>query len=242
MCQRPRASSLGYAKIQQMNDLNKLAFAGLLRMAVALAALLFLPTWTLHYWQAWIFLSVFFVSVLAITFYLVRNDPKLLERRLKAGPRAEKEPTQRIIQLVATIAFVTIVVFPPIDHRFGWSTVPAYVSIAGDLLVFLGLLIIFFVFRENTFTSAVIEVDAQQKVVATGPYALIRHPMYAGALVMLAGVPLALGSLWGLLTIIPITVVIVVRLLDEEKFLARNLPGYSDYSHKIGYRLLPYVW
>jgi protein-S-isoprenylcysteine O-methyltransferase Ste14 len=120
--------------------------------------------------------------------------------------------------------------------------VPAYVSIAGNLLVFLGLLIIFFVFRENTFTSAVIEVDAQQKVVATGPYALIRHPMYAGALVMLAGVPLALGSLWGLLTIIPITVVIVVRLLDEEKFLARNLPGYSDYSHKIGYRLLPYVW
>ena len=211
-------------------------------MAVALAALLFLPTWTLHYWQAWIFLSVFFVSVLAITFYLVRNDPKLLERRLKAGPRAEKEPTQRIIQLVATIAFIMIVVFPPIDHHFGWSTVPAYVSIAGDLLVFLGLLIIFFVFRENTFTSAVIEVDAQQKVVATGPYALIRHPMYAGALVMLAGVPLALGSLWGLLTIVPITVVIIVRLLDEEKFLARNLPGYSDYSNKIGHRLLPYVW
>jgi protein-S-isoprenylcysteine O-methyltransferase Ste14 len=179
---------------------------------------------------------------LAITLYLVKNDPKLLERRLKAGPRAEKEPTQRIIQLVATIAFIMIVVFPPIDHHFGWSTVPAYVSIAGDLLVFLGLLIIFFVFKENTFTSAVIEVDAQQKVVATGPYALIRHPMYAGALVMLAGVPLALGSLWGLLTIVPITVVIIVRLLDEEKFLARNLPGYSDYSDKIGYRLLPYIW
>jgi protein-S-isoprenylcysteine O-methyltransferase Ste14 len=116
------------------------------------------------------------------------------------------------------------------------------VSIAGDLLVFLGLLIIFFVFKENTFTSAVIEVDAQQKVVATGPYALIRHPMYAGALVMLAGVPLALGSVWGLLTIVPITVVIVLRLLDEERFLDKNLAGYSDYSNKTGYRLLPYVW
>ena len=231
-----------YAKIQRMSDLNKLAFAGLLRMVVAVAALLFLPAWTLRYWQAWIFLSVFFVSVLAITVYLVKNDAKLLERRLKAGPRAEKEPTQRIIQLVATIAFITAVVFPPIDHRFAWSTVPACVSIAGDVLVFLGLLIIFFVFKENTYTSAVIEVDAQQKVVTTGPYALIRHPMYAGALVMFVGMPLALGSLWGLLTIIPLTVVIVLRLLDEEKFLARNLPGYSDYSNKIGHRLLPYVW
>jgi protein-S-isoprenylcysteine O-methyltransferase Ste14 len=225
-----------------MSDLNKKALAGVLRMIAALAALLFLPAWTLHYWQAWTFLAVFSVAVLAITLYLVKKDPKLLERRLKAGPRAEKERTQRIIQLVATIAFVTVVVFPPIDHRFAWSTVPAYVSIAGDLLVFLGLLIVFFVFKENTFTSAVIEVDAQQKVVATGPYALIRHPMYAGALVMFVGTPLALGSLWGLLTIVPITVVIVLRLLDEEKFLARNLPGYSDYSGKIGYRLLPYIW
>ena len=225
-----------------MSDLNKKALAGVLRMIAPLAALLFLPAWTLHYWQAWTFLAVFSVAVLAITLYLVKKDPKLLERRLKAGPRAEKERTQRIIQLVATIAFVTVVVFPPIDHRFAWSTVPAYVSIAGDLLVFLGLLIVFFVFKENTFTSAVIEVDAQQKVVATGPYALIRHPMYAGALVMFVGTPLALGSLWGLLTIVPITVVIVLRLLDEEKFLARNLPGYSDYSDKIGYRLLPYIW
>jgi protein-S-isoprenylcysteine O-methyltransferase Ste14 len=210
-----------------MSDLNRRAFAGLLRLVVALAALLFLPAWTLHYWQAWIFLSVFFVSALAITLYLVKNDPKLLERRLNAGPRAEKEPTQRIIQLVATVAFITVVVFPPIDHRFAWSTVPGYVSIAGDVLVFLGLLIIFFVFRENTFTSAVIEVDAQQKVVATGPYALIRHPMYAGALVMLAGMPLALGSLWGLLTIVPITVVIVLRCWTRRNFsqgICRAIP------------------
>ena len=242
MCQRAPRVLWEYAKIQRMSDLSKLAFAGLLRMIVALAALLFLPAWTLHYWQAWVFLSVFLISVLAITLYLVKNDPKLLERRLKAGPRAEKEPAQRIIQLVATIAFITVVVFPPIDHRFAWSTVPAYVSIAGDALVFLGLVIIFFVFKENTFTSAVIEVDAQQRVVATGPYALIRHPMYAGALVMFVGMPLALGSLWGLLTIVPLTVVIVLRLLDEEKFLVRNLPGYSDYSDRTAYRLLPYVW
>ena len=113
MCQRAARRGWEYAKIQRMSDLNKKAFAGLLRMVVALAALLFLPAWTLHYWQAWIFLSVFFVSVLAITLYLVKNDPKLLERRLKAGPRAEKEPTQ-FIQLVATIAFITLVAFPPI--------------------------------------------------------------------------------------------------------------------------------
>lgn len=132
--------------------------------------------------------------------------------------------------------------FPAIDHRFAWSTVPPYVSFAGDGLVALGLLIIFLVFKENTFTSAVIEVDAEQTVIATGPYRLVRHPMYAGALVMLLGVPLALGSRWGLLTIIPIALVIVWRLLDEEKFLARNLPGYSEYRSKVKARLVPFIW
>jgi len=135
-----------------------------------------------------------------------------------------------------------VIEFPAIDHRFAWSTVPPYVSFAGDGLVALGLLIIFLVFKENTFTSAVIEVDAEQTVIATGPYRLVRHPMYAGALVMLLGVPLALGSRWGLLTIIPIALVIVWRLLDEEKFLARNLPGYSEYRSKVKARLVPFIW
>ncbi len=225
-----------------MNDLNKRAFAGLLQLMIVLALLLFLPAWTLDYWQAWVFLAVFFVSVLAITIYLMKNDPQLLERRVNAGPGAEKEKSQKIIQLLASIAFIAVIVLPPIDHRFAWSTMPPYVSAAGDILVALGLLFVFFVFKENTFTSATIEVGAEQKIITTGPYAFVRHPMYVGGLVMLLGVPLALGSWWGLLTVIPITLVIVWRLLDEEKFLAQNLAGYSEYQNKVRSRLLPFIW
>jgi protein-S-isoprenylcysteine O-methyltransferase Ste14 len=225
-----------------MDDLNRRAFGGLLRFLIGVAALLFLPAWTLRYWQAWVFLAVFFGAALAITLYLMKNDPRLLERRMKAGPGAEKETSQKVIQVVAASAFFAAIAFPAIDHRFGWSTVPAYVAGAGDILVALGLLVIFFVLRENSYASGVIEVDAEQRVVSTGPYALVRHPMYSGALVMFLGVPLALGSWWGLLTLIPMTLAIIWRLLDEEKFLTRNLPGYQGYQERVRYRLVPLVW
>jgi protein-S-isoprenylcysteine O-methyltransferase Ste14 len=227
---------------EEMKDLNKKALGGLLWLLIVMAAALFLPAWSLRYWQAWTFLAVFSVSVLSITLYLMKNDPKLLERRVNAGPGAEKETSQRIIQTVASISFVIVIVFPAIDHRFGWSLVPAFVVAAGDAVVALGLLIVFFVFKENTFTSATIEVDAEQKVISTGPYALVRHPMYFGGLLMLLGMPLALGSWWGLFTVIPIALAIIWRLVDEEKFLAKNLPGYSEYRNKVRYRLLPFIW
>jgi protein-S-isoprenylcysteine O-methyltransferase Ste14 len=222
--------------------LTKKVFNRLLRFFISLAALLFLTAWTLDYWQAWLFLAVFCGSSFAITLYLAQHDPKLLERRMKAGPGAEKERSQRIIQLLALIAFIAVLVVPAIDHRFAWSTVPPFVTVAGDILVALGFLVIFFVFKENTFASAIIEVGSGQKVITTGPYALVRHPMYSGALVMLLGEPLALGSWWGLFTIIPITAVIVWRLLNEEEFLAKNLAGYSDYQSRVRYRLLPSIW
>ena len=225
-----------------MDDLNKKALGGLLRFLSILAVLLFLPVWTFRYWQAWIFLFVFSACALATSLYVMKNDPKLLERRMRAGPGAEKERSQQIIQSVATAAFISLLLFPPLDHRFGWSAVPWSMVVAGDVLVAVGFLIIFFVFRENGFASGVIEVNEGQKVVATGPYALVRHPMYAGALVMLIGVPLALGSGWGPLMVIPIGVVIVWRLLDEERFLAENLAGYSDYRNKVRHRLLPFLW
>jgi protein-S-isoprenylcysteine O-methyltransferase Ste14 len=227
---------------EAMNDLNKSAFGGLLSLLGVLALALFLPAWTLDYWQAWVFLGVFGLSVLAITVYLMTTDPKLLERRVQAGPVAEKERSQQVIQILASVAFVALFVFCAIDHRLGWSDVPPYVVVAGDVLVALGLLIVFFVFKENTFTSAIIEVDTEQKVISTGPYALVRHPMYLGGILMLCGVPLALGSWWGLLAVIPIAVVIVWRLIDEERFLVKNLPGYAAYQDNVKYRLVPYVW
>lgn len=225
-----------------MTELNKKASLGLLELIVVMAALTFLPAWTLYYWQAWILLAVFLACTLAIDFYLLKNDPKLLERRLKAGPGSEQETSQKIIQALAMIAFVAIFILSALDHRFGWSVVPPYVSIFGDVLVALGLYFVFLVFKENTFTSAIIEVGDDQRVITTGPYALVRHPMYIGALVMLVGVPLALGSMWGLLAIVPMALVIVWRLLDEERFLAANLAGYSEYQRKVRYHLLPMIW
>jgi protein-S-isoprenylcysteine O-methyltransferase Ste14 len=225
-----------------MTDLNKKATAGLLQLLIAMAAMIFVPAWTLDYWQGWIFLALFSASVVAITIYLMKNDPQLLERRTKAGPVAEQEKSQKIIQSLAATAFVALLVVSALDHRFSWSIVPPYVTALGDVLVVLGLYFVFLVFRENSFASGTIEVGSEQQVIATGPYALVRHPMYIGALVMLLGVPLALGSLWGLLATIPMTLVLVLRLLDEEKFLAKNLAGYSQYQDHVKYRLLPLIW
>jgi protein-S-isoprenylcysteine O-methyltransferase Ste14 len=225
-----------------MRNLNIRALAGLLQLVVALAALIFLPAWTLHYWQGWILIAVFVACALAITIYLMRNDPALLERRIKAGPAAEQETSQKIIQGLAIVAFISIFVVSALDHRFGWSAVPTFVVALGDILIALGFYFVFLVFRENTFASGTIEVGGEQKVITTGPYALVRHPMYIGALVMLFGVPLALGSWWGLLTIALMVLVIVWRLLDEEDFLAKRLAGYSEYQKRVRYRLLPFIW
>jgi len=225
-----------------MNTLNRKAFRGLLFLLLVMVALLFIPAGTLDYWQAWTFLAVYFVSSLAITLYLIKNDPKLLERRMSAGPTAEKETTQKIIMLFASLGFIGLIIFPALDHRFAWSQVPPYAALAGDVLVVLGWLAIFFVFKENTFTSATIELAPDQKVISTGPYAFVRHPMYAGGIVMLLGVPIALGSWWGLLVIVGMMPALIWRLFDEEKFLARNLQGYVEYQKKVQYRLIPLIW
>jgi protein-S-isoprenylcysteine O-methyltransferase Ste14 len=225
-----------------MNTLNRKAFGGLLIVLLVLAALLFIPAWTLDYWQAWAFLAIYFTSSLAITLYLMRKDPKLLERRMNGGPTAEKEPVQKIIMFIVSLGFIGLIALPAFDHRFAWSHMPPYVALAGDVLVVLGWLAIFFVFKENTFTSAIIELAPDQTVISTGPYALVRHPMYAGGLVMLLGIPIALGSWWGLLVIAAMTPALIWRLFDEEKFLARNLPGYGEYQKKVRYRLIPQVW
>jgi protein-S-isoprenylcysteine O-methyltransferase Ste14 len=218
------------------------SFGGLLFLLVVLAVALFVPAGTLDYWQAWVFLAVFGVAVLAITLYLLRWDPQLLERRTSAGPVAERERSQQVIQSLASLAFVALFVVCTVDHRLGWSAVPLAVIVLGEILVAGGLFAVFLVFKENSFTSATIEVGAEQRVISTGPYALVRHPMYAGALVMLLGVPLALGSWWGLLLVVVMAAVIVGRLLAEEKYLAKNLPGYPAYQRQVRFRLLPLIW
>ncbi|HZU83524.1 MAG TPA: isoprenylcysteine carboxylmethyltransferase family protein [Polyangiaceae bacterium] len=222
--------------------LMRKAASGLAQLVVVMGLFIFAPAGTLRFCEGWAFLGLFFGAALAITVFLARKDPALLERRTKAGPVAEKERSQKIIQGVASISFVATMVVPALDHRFGWSRAPLPAVMAGDALVVLGFLVVFLVFRENTYTSSVIEVAAEQRVIDTGPYAVVRHPMYAGALVLVAGIPLALGSLLGLVTLPPFAMVIVWRLLDEERFLAVRLPGYADYCRKVRWRLIPHLW
>ena len=225
-----------------MDNLNLKAFGGFLGLFVATAGLLFIPAWTLDYWQAWVFLPVFFLPALTITIYLMKKDPQLLARRVYAGPTAEKETSQKIIQFITYIGFMAMLVVPALDHRFHWSCVSFYGVVAGDALVVLAFLIIFFVYKENTFASATIGIYPGQKVISTGLYALVRHPMYMGALLLFTGIPPSLGSWWGLFVYLLIMPALVWRIYDEERFLTKNLPGYGEYKNRVRYRLIPFVW
>jgi protein-S-isoprenylcysteine O-methyltransferase Ste14 len=225
-----------------MNALARKTILGFAGLLASLALLLFAPAGTPDFWEAWVYLLIFAASTGLITLYLWRNDPKLLERRVNAGPGAEKEQTQKRIQLLASLAFIGLFLVSSLDHRFSWSEVPLWGVFVGEFLVVLGFLLVFLVFKENAFTAATIEVAPEQAVVSTGPYAIVRHPMYAGALVMLFGTPLALGSWWGLLMFVAMAGIIVLRLLDEERFLAKHLPGYEQYRRTVQFRLVPYLF
>jgi protein-S-isoprenylcysteine O-methyltransferase Ste14 len=225
-----------------MKNLNARAWLALAVLAVVMGLLLFVPAGTVHYWQAWVYLSIFTGASVLTTLYLLRHDRALLERRLRGGPTAEKRPAQQLIMLGTSLGFIALLVVPALDFRFGWSAVSLGGVVAGDLLVALGFSLIARVSRENTFTSATIEVAENQTVIATGPYALVRHPMYASASLYLLGTPLALGSYWGLVPIAAMMSFLLWRLFDEERFLARNLPGYTEYQQRVRHRLVPFVW
>ena len=222
-----------------MKDLYARTIRASVRGFVVLAILVFLPAGTLRYWHGWAFLATFMVCSTALTVYMALYDEKLLERRLRAGPRAEAEASQKIIMALVMFGFIAFLVFPVLDHRFGWSPVPAYVSIIGDGMIALGYLFIFFVLRENSYAASTIQVADDQKVISTGLYALVRHPMYAGALLLLVGIPLALDSWYGLFGILVIIPALIWRLLDEERFLTKNLPGYAEYTSHVRWRLIP---
>jgi protein-S-isoprenylcysteine O-methyltransferase Ste14 len=225
-----------------MKPLHRKSLAGILRMFAILMIALFVPVWTLRWWQAWACLAAFFVPACVISVWVAKYDPALLERRLKAGPKAEKEKGQKIVQRITAIVFLAEFLIPAFDHRFGWSRLSVYADIAGDLMMVVGFMIVFAVFKENSFTSGIIEVAEDQRVISTGPYAVVRHPMYAGGLILLLGIPLALGSWWGMLINVPMIVALIWRLLDEERFLSERLPGYREYLLAVKYRLVPRVW
>lgn len=209
---------------------------------VFFGALLFGPAGTFHYWQAWVFVAVFVVTTLVPSAWLAVRDPAALRRRMKAGPAAETRPVQRLAMAGTVAVSVAVAVLSALDHRFGWSVVPVAVVIAGDIAVLVGLGVAELVVVQNRYAAATVTVEAGQPVVTTGLYGIVRHPMYAGAMVMMAGMPLALGSYWGLLPLLAGVPIIAVRILDEEKLLAAELPGYRDYLRVVRFRLVPRLW
>jgi protein-S-isoprenylcysteine O-methyltransferase Ste14 len=223
-------------------SLSARAWLALVVLVVVMSLLLFGCAGTARYWQAWVYLAIFTAASALISLDLMRRDRALLERRMRGGPTAEKRPAQKLIMLGTSVAFLALLVVPALDHRFGWSPVPFAVVVAGDALVAIGFYLISRVYRSNPFGSATIEVAENQIVVSRGPYAIVRHPMYASALLYLVGTPLALGSYWGLIPIAAILPLVVWRLLDEERLLARRLPGYGEYQRRVRHRLVPFVW
>jgi protein-S-isoprenylcysteine O-methyltransferase Ste14 len=225
-----------------MNKLIVQALSTFLIGVLLLGLMLFLPAWSIDYWQAWIFIFVFMICVSIIGLYLAIKDPALLERRKKVGPTNEQSLGQKIAISLGFLAIIGIFIFSAIAHRFGWSPVPIYISLVGDLLVALGLFINLLVFKENTYGGSTIETIIDQKVISTGPYALVRHPMYVGVLIMIAGIPLALDAWWSLAILAIATPGLIWRIIDEENLLKKELPGYVEYSLKVRFRLIPYIW
>jgi protein-S-isoprenylcysteine O-methyltransferase Ste14 len=209
---------------------------------IAFGFILFGPAGTFHYWQAWLFIVVFSAVSIGPTIYLARTNPAVLERRMRAGPRAETRTAQKFIVTGNFMAIVVMMAFSALDHRMGWSTVQVWVSLLGEVLVAAGLGIAMLVILQNGYAASTVTVEAGQKVASGGLYKFVRHPMYFGSVILMVGIPLALGSYWGLLFVIPGIVALVFRILDEEKLLTEELAGYREYAQRVRYRLMPNVW
>jgi protein-S-isoprenylcysteine O-methyltransferase Ste14 len=219
--------------------LKKRVYLRLIAAPFVLGLMLFVPAGSFSYWEAWLYCGVIFVPlVFAVRQFLI-NDPGLLERRMKMQ---EKEGGQKRIVKISAVIFLVGFLLPGLDYRFGWSAVPGVLVLAADAIVFLGYLIIFLTLRENCFASRIIEVEEGQQVISTGPYAVVRHPMYAGMLLMFLFTPLALGSSLALVVFVPLAVMIVFRIRNEETVLRRELPGYQEYCGTVRYRLVPGIW
>lgn len=207
-------------------------------LMIVMGLMLFLPADSLRFWEAWLWWSIIAGMTLFITYYFVKNDRSLLARRMQVR---EKDPQPVLIRLLSFLSLLVFVV-PGIDYRYHWSEVPLWLVLAANIMVFLGYVFIYLVFKENSYASTVIQVDKQQQVIKTGPYAVIRHPMYLGLLIMLLFTPLALGSYPALIFALLFIPTLILRIRKEEEMLLRDLPGYREYSARTRFRLIPSIW
>ena len=220
-------------------EIKKAAFVRFSSGALVLGGLFFLSAGTIRYWQAWVYLAILFIPMALVVRYLIRNDPELLARRLAMR---EERKIQSTIQKLGSVFWLALFLIPGLDHRFGWSSIPWLLVVFSEILVLGGYVLFFLVVRENSYASRVVEVHQGQSVVTTGPYALVRHPMYLAVCTMLLFSPLALGSFWALVPALVTPLVLVLRIRDEEEMLLQELSGYGEYVQQTRYRLIPGIW
>jgi protein-S-isoprenylcysteine O-methyltransferase Ste14 len=223
-----------------VKTIRKALVSGLIGLVV-FGLLLFVPAGTFNYWQAWVFL-VMILATWIPSIYLVRANHTVLQRRMRGGPVAETRTVQKVVIAGWYLSMTAIFVVSALDHRFGWSPIPMAICLVGDVLVAVGLGVAMLVVIQNSYAAATVRVEAGQKLVSTGLYGLVRHPMYTGNVITMVGIPLALGSYWGLVFVVPGLIVLALRIRDEEKLLQQELDGYREYTQKVRYRLVPYMW
>ena len=225
--------------MKEMQSLIKKIIVRLAMLPLVLFLLVIIPAGTFDFWQAYVYFGILLIPMLYILFFFLRNDPGFLERRTRLK---EKEKEQKIILVLFSLVFIAGFVIPGLDKRFGWSNVPAGIVLITDLIIFLGYMLIFAVFRQNSYASRIVEVESNQEVITTGLYSIVRHPMYLGVLIMYIPTPVALGSYWGLIPMSGIILGLILRIANEEKVLRQNLEGYIEYCQRTRYRLIPFLW
>ena len=226
-------------EFQERKTLIKKVIIRFTLLFIIVALLILIPAGTINYWQVYVYLGMLIIPMVFIVFYFINKDPEFLKRRLKTR---EKEKQQKFVQLFFTLFFVAGFILPGLDKRFNWSDVPIWIIIATDIVILLGYILIFFVFKQNSYAARVVEVEKNQKVISSGLYSIVRHPMYVGVLIMYIPTPLALGSYWGLIPMFVIPLALIIRINNEEKVLRQELPGYNEYCQKTKYRLIPFIW
>ncbi len=219
--------------------LLSMTLARFLAIFILIGCMLFLPAGTLRFWEAWLYIGLLFVPVAIVGVVLFIKDPDLLERRMRTR---EREAPQKIIIAVSSLVLLTVYLIPGFDRRYAWSTVPSTLVLLADVIILLGYLLFVLTIKENRYASRVVEIQDNQVAISTGPYAIVRHPMYLAVSVIFTLTPLALGSYWALIPTLFLTVVLAARINNEEQLLRHNLTGYEEYCQKVKYRLLPYIW
>jgi len=206
---------------------------------IILGVIFFVPAGSFRFWAAWVYSAVIIIPMIFVVIYFLINNPQVLERRMQYK---EKEFLQKKIVRIGNILFFIAMILPGLDYRFGLSDIPAVIVFSSDAMVLAGIFIYFLVLKENSYASRIIEVQEEQKVISTGPYSVVRHPMYSAVCIIYLFTPIALGSYWAIIPMLLIIPIIVLRILNEEEILKKDLPGYTEYVTKTRYRLIPFIW